>query len=208
MDGHVLFVRTTHPALVGINKSASDSAEMRTRTNRTMRPTSERTYAPQPNNEKTNTLHNNRHQNVCEAATNVHTSAHITKNPFRLTRQSQSIGFLHVFQAVHDFALHDEIDADLVLDALLDGEHLLFQFRHVAAEVELHVVAIRHAERQLLDNHFARIIRLCGCTGIGGIRYSWLCDWSSSTGHSPTTIVSVWAAPSKASLYLRRLSSS
>lgn len=41
-----------------------------------------------------------------------------------LTGHAHPVGLLHVLEAVHDLALHDEVDAYPVLDTLLYYEHL------------------------------------------------------------------------------------
>lgn len=94
---------------------------------------------------------------------------------------------------MHDLTLHHKINPDLVLDALFDGEHLLLQFADVAAQIELHVITIRHTEGQLLDDHLARIVGLCKLPNrmeIGMLdavgQTNDFC-WS----HIPTTMVSV-----------------
>uniref|UniRef100_A0A2M4B190 Putative secreted protein n=1 Tax=Anopheles triannulatus TaxID=58253 RepID=A0A2M4B190_9DIPT len=81
---------------------------------------------------------------------------------------SHSVGLLHILEPVHNLTLDDEIDANLVLDTLLNYKHVLFQLRQVAGEVELHRITVGRNESQLFHDHFAwvrivenNLLRLC-----------------------------------------------
>lgn len=70
---------------------------------------------------------------------------------------SHSVGLLHVLQPVDDLPLDDKVNSNLVLNALLDDEDVLFQLRNVPGQVQFHRVAVGHEQGELFHNHLARV---------------------------------------------------
>lgn len=102
-----------------------------------------------------------------------------------ITWNAESVCFLYVFKAMDNLALHNKIDADLVLDAFFNGEYLekrqyificeiisikirnyviyiylFLELGDIAAEIKFHVVSTGNAKGQFLNDHL---------TWIGGI---------------------------------------
>ena len=74
-----------------------------------------------------------------------------TLNPF-------SERSLDIFKSSDDLSLHLEVDPDLIRDALLDSEWLLFEFVEIHSwEIELQILAPIHAQRQLTHQHTAGV---------------------------------------------------
>ena len=69
----------------------------------------------------------------------------------RLTRYTQPVCLLHVFESVDDLSLDKKLDSNFVRNALLNGKSLLLQFVDVARQVEGYFGPVGNDEHEFLD---------------------------------------------------------
>ena len=63
------------------------------------------------------------------------------------------VGFLDIFEAVHNLPLDHKVDLDSELDALLDGEAFGLDGGKVLRQVDHHIVPLLHHQGQGLHDH-------------------------------------------------------
>ena len=75
-----------------------------------------------------------------------------------LTKNSEPVSLLNVFETVNDFTLHNKVNAYSIADTLLDDKSLFFKLGQITCEIQLHVGSPSYTQGKLLDDNFSQII--------------------------------------------------